>query len=221
MGWTSGLETCPVPVPPGGPPNLILAEGISMMGRTERRLLLRFLCAGIISGLASWAGGLVLPQGSLVLKVYPGLVLGLSLFVVGRLNGLGEAVARPLSLLILLGSAVVGWRAAVDVGYMRAQPLGMLAAGGLGAGVLGLGLIWAWGVQARRLAYLAIVTLTGAAAAQLFELVWGAFGRIGDQLWLLALFVEWQSIVMLNIGLLAIRSGQVVGPPVRAGRNQR
>ena len=89
----------------------------------------------------------------------------------------------------------------------------MLAAGGLGGGVLALGLIWAWGVQSRRLAYLAVVALSGAAAAQLFQLVWSAFPGVGGQLWALTLFVEWQSIVLLCIALLAIRSGQVGGRP--------
>jgi len=86
-----------------------------------------------------------------------------------------------------------------------------------GAGVLALGLIWAWGVRSRRLAYLAVLTLTGA-AAQLFELVLGASAGIGDQMWVLTLFVEWQSVVMLSVGLLAIRSGQLGRHPRDAGR---
>ncbi len=180
------------------------------MGSSERRLVAGFLVAGVVSGVVCWAGGFLLPEGSLALNVYPGLIVGLTLFALGRIHGLGEGVPRFLTLVILGIAGVAGWRAGVDIGYPHGGPLPMLTAGALGALVLALGVSLGWAVRRKTLPYLAVVTLTGAVAGQIFELVSDASPYMNEQVWMLALFVEWQTLVLLSIGLATVwsRSGR-------------
>jgi len=159
-----------------------------------------FGASGVVTGLLCWAGGMALPEGSLVLQVYPGFVFGAGLFVAGRLARVD--VARPwiasLAAIVLAGTA--SWRAAVDIGYMHGAPLPMLAAGALGGLVVAVGAVWAW--RARR-AVLTIVAavLAGALGGQLADFLWDAFPGMGDDAWTLVLFLEWQTLVSVALAL--------------------
>ncbi len=170
---------------------------------TIRYLPLKFVAAGVISGLLCWLGGLLAPENSLLIKVYPGLIFGTVLYAVGRHAALAPRRRHGLTFAIIVAATIVAWRAAVDIGYMHGRPWPMLAAGALGALVLALGLTWAWGWRRGvALAFCAIV-VTGALVAQAVQWVWDAYPAMDEVVEISLLFVGWQALVMLAIALSA------------------
>ena len=170
---------------------------------TTRYLPLKFVAAGIVSGLLCWLGGLLAPENSLLIKIFPGVIFGTMLYVVGRHAALAPRRRHGMTWAIIVAVTVVAWRAAVDIGYMHGRPWPMLAAGALGALVLALGLMWAWGWRRGvALAMCAIVT-TGALVAQAVQWIWDAWPGMDEVVEVSLLFVGWQALVMLAIALTA------------------
>ena len=173
------------------------------MVTTPRYLALKFLAAGVVSGLLCWLGGLLAPQNSLLIKIFPGVIFGTVLYALGRYARFAPPRRHGLTYLIIVVTSVLAWRASVDIGYMHGRPLPMLAAGALGAGVLSLGLIWAW-VWRRGIAFaLCAIVLTGALVAQAVQWLWDTFPAMDEVIEISVLFVGWQALVMLAIALCA------------------
>ena len=164
-------------------------------------LALKFLVAGVVSGLLCWLGGLLAPQNSLLIKIFPGLIFGAALYAVGRHAGLAPPRHHGVTLAILLAVGMAAWRAAVDVGYMHGQPWPMLAAGGLGALVLSVGLVWAWGWRRGMALSICAIVGTGAVVAQAVQWWWDAYPAMDEVVEVSVLFVGWQALVMLAIAL--------------------
>lgn len=168
---------------------------------TRSYLPLKFVAAGVVSGLLCWLGGLLAPQNSLLIKIFPGLIFGAALYAVGRHAALAPPRRHGVTLAILLAVGVAAWRAAVDVGYMHGQPWPMLAAGGLGALVLALGLLWAWGWRPGMALSICAIVATGAVVAQAVQWWWDAYPVMDEVVEVSVLFVGWQALVMLAIAL--------------------
>lgn len=79
-------------------------------------LPLKFLAAGIVSGLLCWLGGLLAPENSLLIKVFPGVIFGTVLYVAGRQAALAPPRGRGSTYAIIVCTTVLAWRAAVDIG---------------------------------------------------------------------------------------------------------
>lgn len=168
-----------------------------------RHLALKFLGAGVLSGLLCWLGGLLAPENSLLIKIYPGVIFGAVLYAVGRHAALAPPRRHGVTLAILVLVSVASWRLAVDVGYMHGRPWPMLAAGALGALVLCLGLMWAWGWRRHVALGMLTMVVTGALVAQTVQWIWDAFPGMDEALEVSLLFVGWQALVMLAIALTA------------------
>lgn len=169
------------------------------------RQLLVFFAAGLISGVVCWLGLFFLAEGSLFMQIYPGLILGLVLFAAGQFYHLNRRF-WPLSLVVITGASIIGWRAALDIGYVHGDPVPMLAAGALGAAIVALGLIEGWAIRRRIVFFLILVTLIGAAGGEIARWIWDLFPQLGDDIWTLILFVEWQALVMLAVATAIRRS---------------
>ena len=175
-----------------------------------RHLPLKFLAAGVVSGLLCWLGGLLAPENSLLIKIYPGVIFGTMLYAVGRHAALAPPRRHGITFMILVVASIASWRAAVDIGYMHGRPWPMLAAGALGALVLCAGVMWAWGWRRHVALVMLSVVATGALVAQAVQWIWDAFPGMDETLEVSLLFVGWQALVMLAIALTA-------PPALRAG----
>ena len=166
-------------------------------------LPLKFLAAGTVSGLLCWLGGLLAPENSLLIKVFPGLIFGTVLYVAGRYAALAPPRERGSTYVIIVCATVLAWRAAVDIGYMHGRPWPMLAAGALGALVLSLGLMWAWRWRRGMALATCAIVMTGALVAQAVQWLWDAYPTMDEVVEVSVLFVGWQALVMLAIALTA------------------
>jgi hypothetical protein len=163
-----------------------------------------YIGAGVLSGAISWAGGFVLPENGWLVKIYPGLVLGLALYLVHSNGKISLNTKTLLPLLTLMAASVIGWRLAVDVGYQYGSPMRFTAAGALGALAVAMGLLWVWRIRATNAMglFLILVTAAGAFGGWFFRILHGSSpGRLGDDLWTFLLFVEWQVILFASIWL--------------------
>lgn len=168
------------------------------------KVLLRFLAVGVVSALLCWAGGFVLPQ-SVALDAWPGVVLGLALFVAGVIDHRPARSFRPLSAILLIIFTVLGWRLAIEVGYAHGKPVPFVVAGALGAFCVAIGLMLAWQLRSRRTQFVFLVTAFGALGGFIFRFINAALGSDSDKAWALLLFLEWQTVLMLGIWLALYR----------------
>lgn len=166
---------------------------------TTNRSLIVFILVGLLSGVICWAGGLWIPEDSFFVKPYPGIVLGLSLFGLGRFLGVFPRSRSALSVLALVAFSIVGWRLSIDVGYHYSKPLAFTAAGAIGALSVSLGLLLAWSVIKRRYLFVVIVTLGGAVGGLIFRFINELVSDSSGDLWAFFLFVEWQVIFLIGI----------------------
>jgi len=176
---------------------------------TRRGRLVVFILAGIASGVLAWGGGMLLPEGSLALDLYPGAAFGVCLFLAGQRAGYGKPRPWPQVFAATVLASTASWRLAVDVGYMHGGPLPMVTAGALGALIVAAAAVWAWRLAARAWPVLAATVLTGAIAAQGADLLWKAWPAMGDKAWTLVLFLEWQTLVLVALVLTAGEPGRV------------
>lgn len=174
--------------------------------KLKNRSLPLFLLCGLLSGVLCWLGGRLLPEGSLLLKIYPGLVLGTALCFAGVLFGLVQESWRAARFVIIVAGTVAGWRLSVDVGYQYGEPIPYIAAGALGALTAALGLLWPWSIRFRVAGFVSLVTVSGAFGGMVFKAIVDLFPNMHEDVWVLALFTEWQSIFMLGAWLAARRS---------------
>jgi hypothetical protein len=174
-----------------------------------------FVVCGLLSGVLCWLGGRILPEDSLLLKIYPGLVLGAVVFFAGARCGLVGSDWRSARLLVAVASTVAGWRLAVEVGYPYGEPVPYVAAGALGALITALGLLWSWSIRLRPAGFVLLITASGALGGMVFKIILDLFPNMNEDAWVLALFLEWQAIFMLGTWVAAKRSKGAAMPAQR------
>ncbi|MDZ7735783.1 MAG: hypothetical protein U5P41_06580 [Gammaproteobacteria bacterium] len=160
-----------------------------------------FVAAGVVSGVICWSGLFFIPEGSIWLRIYPGVVFGLVLFAVGQFYQLNRRRSRAYPLIVIVAASIAGWWAAPGIGFVYGRPVPMLTAGAFGALIVALGLIGAWGVRKRIGSFLLLITITGALGGQIAQLLWDYSPQLDDDLWTLILFIEWQSLVMIAVAV--------------------
>jgi hypothetical protein len=145
----------------------------------------------------------VLPDTQWIVDYYPGAVLGIFLYVAGAYVAGMKAAPRILALIIPIGASILGWRLAVQVGYDLGGPVAFVNAGTLGALVLALGLLLGWHIRAGTWKFVLIVTAGGALGGLAFHFLdlWFIGSMENDDIWILILFAEWQSIFMAGLAL--------------------
>lgn len=171
--------------------------------RALKTTLPLFFMLGLVSGVACWALHFVLPQKQWIVDYYPAVVLGFFLYAAGAHVARMNYRRRIPALLILIVASVLGWRLAIEVGYDLGGPVPFVNAGVLGALVPALGALLAWRVRSRAAAFALIVTAAGALGGLAFHFLdaWFIGHLQDDDLWMLILFTEWQSIFMAGVAI--------------------
>lgn len=164
------------------------------------KLLTACLLAGLLSAVLCWAGGSLLGDESLLNKPFPGIVLGLALFGLGEYLRVTPTPGGVWTGLILIVFSVIGWRLSINVGYEYGQPIPYVAAGAVGGFTVALGTLLAWRISQSRVRHVLLITAAGAFGGLVFQVLEANF-KMADDIWVLVLFLEWQSILMLGIGL--------------------
>lgn len=77
--------------------------------------LISYLLTGLISGVLCWSGAYFLPEASLALKVFPGIIFGLALFLCGVWVHAIPKSRRVWAGLLLLVFTIAGWRLPVEL----------------------------------------------------------------------------------------------------------
>ncbi|HEX5056142.1 MAG TPA: hypothetical protein VFX02_06555 [Gammaproteobacteria bacterium] len=176
--------------------------------RAFKIMLPLFLVLGMVSGTACWALHFVLQYFGLsgkqwIIDYYPAVVLGFFVHAAGA-HAIGMKYAQRIpDLVILVIASVLGWRLAIEVGYDLGGPMPFVNAGALGALVLALGSMLAWRIRARAFRFLVIITAAGTLGGLVFHYLdaWFISNMHDDDLWMLILFAEWQSIFMAGVAV--------------------
>ena len=165
-----------------------------------------YLYTGLISGVIGWGGNLLLPEGSLAFNIFPGIILGLALFLCGMQVGAIPKPKRAQAGILLIVFTIVGWRLSVELAPYVNVYFRYIAPGAIGAFVVAIGLLSTWHVPRNRFAFVLWLTLSGAIGGLIFQLILATSLVIAEDLQPLVLLVEWQTILMLCIGLAMARS---------------
>ncbi len=154
-----------------------------------------YLLAGIVSGLLCW---LVWP----LLALGPGLVLGIMIFLAGRY--ISDIAPRNtwLSPLILVLACAIGWFLAFEFGYAYGgEDFSFFGSGAIGGIFVAIGLALAWKLN-RVWLVIALTVLAGILGVLMWYFVGGIADAFGvTQTTFIALFVSWQAILFLAIGI--------------------
>ena len=162
--------------------------------------LISYLLTGLISGVLCWSGAYFLPETSLALKVFPGIIFGLALFLCGVWARAIPKSRRVWAGLLLLVFTIAGWRLPVELVAHLGDSFRYVFAGAIGSFVVALGLLAAWEAPRNRVVFVILVTLSGTLGGLIFQLIPVGTFDINDKLKTLFLLVEWQTIVMLGVG---------------------
>ena len=166
-----------------------------------------YLLAGIVSGLFCGLITHFVGFGNFPYYAGPGLVLGIMIFLAGRY--ISDIAPRNtwLSPLILVLACAIGWFLAYEFGDSYYQEdFSFFGSGAIGGIFVAIGLALAWKLN-RVWLVIALTVLAGILGVLMWYLVGGisdAFGFESDLfsiLWLIQLFVSWQSILLLAIGI--------------------
>ncbi|HEY3486526.1 MAG TPA: hypothetical protein VGL10_00535, partial [Gammaproteobacteria bacterium] len=110
---------------------------------------------------------------------------------------------KAVSFFILAVFSMIGWRLSMQVGYELGGPVPFVNAGALGGLVLTLGLLFAWRIRAGAWKFAGIATATGTVGGLVFHFIDQYFiGALqNDDIWILFLFAEWQTIFMMGVAI--------------------
>ena len=164
----------------------------------KMKTALFFALAGILSGITCWVGAIFLEEYMLVLQVYPGIVLGIFLYLCGMFIVHLPARHKIMTPTILMIAGAAGWRLAVDIGFDLGGPVPYVTAGIFGAFVVALGWLSAWKVRYNNVMFIVVVTLSGAIGGLIFQIA-DQYFVMQEELWALVLFTEWQAILLTGI----------------------
>jgi hypothetical protein len=148
-----------------------------------------YLLAGIVSGLLCGLITHFVGFGNFPYYAGPGLVLGIMIFLAGRFIS-GITPRNPwLNPLVLILACGVGWFLAFLHGVNDGFYIWPVESGVTGGFFVGIGLVIAWRLK-RIWMVIVLTTLAGGLGGLVFTLV-------GFQL----LFISWQGILLLSIGI--------------------
>jgi len=160
--------------------------------------ILAFAFIGLVSGLTNWSGMFFLPDIPFIQHYYPSVVLGIYLYFAGRYVAHLKGFNHFLSLLILIITSSIGWRASIEIGHAMGGPVPFVNAGAMGALAVALGWVIAWKIRNGIIKLIVIVTLAGALGGGIFQLADAIFDD-SENIWVLILFCEWQTILFAGI----------------------
>jgi len=160
-----------------------------------------YLLAGIVSGLLCGLITHFVGFGNFPYYAGPGLVLGIMIFLAGRY--ISDIAPRNtwLSPLILVLACAIGWFLAYEFGDSYYQEdFSFFGSGAIGGIFVAIGLALAWKLN-RVWIVIALTVLAGILGVLMWYLVTYFFDVFGfEDSWIM-LFVSWQSILLLAIGI--------------------
>ncbi len=159
---------------------------------------------GVLSGFAAWGGSELLPEWRWLQDIYPGLVFGAFLFVLHGRDKEQTFAAALLALFICLLSSVASWRLAVEI-YPYRAPLPFALSGLVGGLVVGAGCLGLW--QSKSFAALGLIAASGLLGGLIFQAADRFLYDFGESIWVLILLIEWQTLVLVAVGLARERYG--------------
>lgn len=165
-----------------------------------------FVLAGLISGVICGIGGAWLPEIEWLVAAYPGVILGLCLFLAGKYLTQFDARKNLSASLVIVSMAVVGWRLAVKLGAQGEFDDFILFAlcGVVGATCVAIGLIYAWSIRSRPILF-AVITIAGGGIGgvlfQIFEKLTGLSAADSDLWWSFSLFTMWQTTLFASVSI--------------------
>lgn len=157
---------------------------------------------GVLSGVVAWGGSDLLPEWRWLQNIYPGLVFGVFLFVLHGRDKAQSTAQTALALAICLASSVASWRLAVEI-YPYQAPLPFALSGLAGGFVVGLGCLILW--RAKSLPALGLIGAAGLLGGLLFQAADRYLYGYGESTWVLILLIEWQTLVLVAVGLARAR----------------
>jgi hypothetical protein len=168
---------------------------------------LLFATLGLISGTVCVLAGLVLPEYPWLMDHYPGIILGIFLWLAGHYVARLPAAGKWPGMLVPIVAGVLGWRLSIEVGYELGGAVRYVSAGALGAFTIALGLLAAWRIRAGLVPFVVIVTAAGALGGAVFQ---GLESMLAisdhDRLWAWLLFGEWQTLLLAGVAVALHRS---------------
>jgi len=162
--------------------------------------ILAFAFIGLVSGFINWSGLFFLPDIPVIQQYYPSVILGIFLFLAGRYVAHLKSFNQILSLIILIVFSSIGWRASIEYGHALGGPVPFVNAGIIGAFAVAIGWLLAWQIRTGIIKLIVIVTLAGALGGGIFQL-FNTLLSDSENLWVLILFCEWQTILFAGIAL--------------------
>ncbi len=155
-----------------------------------------FLCELIYAHHAKW----IYTRHEIWQSAGPGLVLGIMIFLAGRYISGNAPRNTWFSPLILILACWIGWFLAFK---FAVEGYSLYGSGGIGGTCVAIGLTLAWKLN-RVWLVIALTVLAGILGVLMWSLVsmiWNTFGfEVGSDS-LILLFVSWQGILLLAIGI--------------------
>ncbi len=162
-----------------------------------------YLLAGIVSGLLCGLITHFVGFGNFPYYAGPGLVLGITIFLAGRFISSIAPRNTWLSSLILVLACAIGWFLAFQFGYAyKAEGFSLFGSGAIGGIFVAIGLTLAW--KLNRIWLVIVLTVLAGILGVLMWLVTVEFFELfasAADLDLIPLFVNWQAILLLAIGI--------------------
>jgi hypothetical protein len=162
-----------------------------------------YLLAGIVSGLLCGLITHFVGFGNFPYYAGPGLVLGIMIFLAGRFISSIAPRNTWLSSLILVLACAIGWFLAYQFGYAyKAEGFSLFGSGAIGGIFVAIGLTLAW--KLNRIWLVIVLTVLAGILGVYMWLVGVEFFElfaIDADLDLIPLFVSWQAILFLAIGI--------------------
>ncbi len=160
-------------------------------------VIISALVTGILSGIICALGEFILPDFQLLIDIYPGVIFGSTMFLVGKFILHKSSRNNLVTLFLFIVFTVAGWRLSINFGYNLGGPVPYATAGAVGAFFIFFSWLLAWGVRNYWPRYLLAVVLAGTIGGLLFQYIDYLFD-LDEQIWGLVLFTTWQTIVLLT-----------------------
>lgn len=160
----------------------------------------RDLIAGVVSGVVGWAGAFILPESSLLMDVYPGVVLALAFFWAATPTRRERFLLHIPEIAWYFVGCIAGWRLAIEVAVRYTQSLPYVWAGFTGGALVAAACLLAWRRKEGALVSFASITIAGGLGGAIFQWLDTPLHALGENVWVLALLVEWQTLVLVTAG---------------------
>lgn len=180
------------------------------------KLVMKFIFLGVMSGalctivvyLTAYEVKLPRPLPGIILSL-PGVIFGLFLYIAGVSAKVIPSSRRIVGIVALVAASVVGWIYASKLGFNLVMyapegrseffmfltlSLAYVIAGGFGALMVSIAVIWVWNITHRRLLFISLVTLSGALGSLVFRFV--DLLEIKDPAASVLIFAVWQGLVL-------------------------